>query len=82
VTLARGDEVAVSRRVSEMLETCNGCGRAHDVAGWRRLELVDRLADERLTQVVTSWQNEVIIEVRRCACGELMARKRTRSLME
>jgi hypothetical protein len=60
-----------------MLATCHGCGHARDSTEWGRLELVDRLAHERLAAVVTSWPVQVTIEVRRCTCGELMARMGT-----
>jgi hypothetical protein len=56
--------------------TCAGCGHAHDAASWRRLELVDRIARERLAAVVTTWPDGISVEVRRCTCGDLMARNR------
>jgi hypothetical protein len=56
--------------------TCAGCGHAHDASAWRLLELVDRIARERLTEVVTTWPDELTVEVRRCTCGGLMARRR------
>jgi hypothetical protein len=58
------------------MATCTGCGRAHDASSWRRLELVDRIARDRLAAVVTSWPAEIAVEVRRCNCGDLMARSR------
>jgi hypothetical protein len=57
-----------------MLATCNACGHARGAAEWGRLELVDRLVEDRLAAVVTSWPARTAIEVRRCTCGELMAR--------
>jgi hypothetical protein len=59
---------------SSTLAPCASCGRAHAISAWRRLELVDRIEQDRLAMVVTSWPLEVAIEVRRCTCGELMAR--------
>jgi hypothetical protein len=57
-----------------MLATCNACGHARSDVEWGRLELVERLARDRLADVVTTWPAEATIEVRRCSCGELMAR--------
>jgi hypothetical protein len=59
-----------------LVATCAGCGHAHDAAAWRRLALVDRFALDRLTEVVTIWPAGMAIEVRRCTCGGLMARRR------
>jgi len=54
---------------------CSHCGRAFEPDSWRALELVERIADERMRDFVTNWRDEVTIEARRCTCGRVIARK-------
>jgi hypothetical protein len=54
---------------------CRHCGEVHDVDAWREFELLDQIESERLCALVTSWPDEAVIEVRRCTCGEVAARK-------
>jgi hypothetical protein len=46
---------------------------------WRELELVERLACERVREIVTAWPDDTTIEVRRCRCGHVIARKSERA---
>ena len=54
---------------------CSRCGVALDARGWGRLELVERVAPERVQEHVTSWPSGTTIEVRKCPCGTALARK-------
>jgi hypothetical protein len=54
---------------------CRRCGEVHDADAWRRFELLDQIESERLCALVTNWPDDIVIEVRRCACGEVTARK-------
>jgi DNA-directed RNA polymerase subunit N (RpoN/RPB10) len=54
---------------------CSQCGLAFEANSWHELELVERIADERVRDFVTSWRDDVMIEVRRCTCGRVIARK-------
>ncbi len=54
---------------------CSGCGAAFETHAWRRLELVERVGPERVREVLTTWPDDVIVEVRRCLCGRALARK-------
>jgi hypothetical protein len=51
---------------------------AYDARAWRGFELVEQIAGERLRAFVTSWPDDAVIEVRRCACGQVVARKSRR----
>jgi hypothetical protein len=53
---------------------CSLCGRLLEAQAWRDLELVERIASERVREFVTSWADDTTIEVRRCACGRAIAR--------
>jgi hypothetical protein len=55
---------------------CSRCDLTFDAHFWGELELVDRIASERVRAFVTSWADDAAIEVRRCACGQIMARTR------
>jgi hypothetical protein len=54
---------------------CSRCGMDCDVQAWRGLDLVERVASDRVREFVTIWPDDTVIEVRRCACGQLIARK-------
>jgi len=55
---------------------CSRCGVVFDETAWRALVLVERIASERVRALVTTWQSDVSIEVRRCrVCGDRIARK-------
>jgi hypothetical protein len=56
---------------------CGRCGAAFEEQAWRRLELVERVAAERVRELVTRWPDETGIDVRRCVCGRALARKAT-----
>jgi hypothetical protein len=47
----------------------------HDILTWRGLELLDQIASDRVCEFVTTWPDNVVIEVRRCPCGQVTARK-------
>ncbi len=55
--------------------SCSRCGVGCDAQAWREFELVERVASERLQEFVTIWPDDTVIEVRRCACGQVVARK-------
>jgi hypothetical protein len=55
--------------------TCSQCGLAFAAQAWRELELVERIGSERIREFVTSWPDDTNVEVRRCACGRVTARK-------
>lgn len=42
--------------------------------GWQSLELVERIASDKVREFVTIWPADRAIEVRRCACGLPIAR--------
>ena len=42
------------------------------------LELVERIDGERVREILTSWPDAAVIEVRRCTCGQVVARKACR----
>jgi hypothetical protein len=54
---------------------CTQCGLAFEADAWHALELVERIADERVRDLVTNWRDEATIEARRCRCGRVLARK-------
>jgi hypothetical protein len=54
---------------------CGRCGLAFAAQAWRELELVERIGSERIREFVTSWPDDTSVEVRRCACGRVTARK-------
>jgi hypothetical protein len=55
---------------------CGRCRREYAEAVWGSLELVERLVAARIRAMVTSWPDDVAIEIRRCrACQGVIARK-------
>jgi hypothetical protein len=57
------------------LEECGRCGVAYDADEWCEFQLVDRMTSEQVREFVTNWPDYMVIEVRRCACGQVIARK-------
>ncbi|MGO9834164.1 MAG: hypothetical protein ACLP1X_08120 [Polyangiaceae bacterium] len=47
----------------------------YDANAWREFQLVDRMTSEQVREFVTNWPDCAEIEVRRCACGQVIARK-------
>jgi hypothetical protein len=70
--LAREPRIEVSRVSST---SCSQCGAAFEKLAWRKLELVERVALERVRELVTIWPEGTAIEVRLCVCGRPLARK-------
>jgi hypothetical protein len=64
-----------STRADEAHPRCSHCGRVHDPQAWRGFELLDLIASDRVCAFATSWPDDVVIEVRRCTCGQVTARK-------
>jgi hypothetical protein len=54
---------------------CIRCALALDPSAWRDLELVERIASERVRELVNGWPEGATVEVRRCTCGHVIARK-------
>jgi hypothetical protein len=55
---------------------CGRCRREYAEAVWGSLELVERLVAAHIRGMVTSWPDDVAIEIRRChACQAVIARK-------
>jgi hypothetical protein len=54
---------------------CSRCGVAFEPRAWRTFELVEQIASDRVREFVTIWPDHAVIEVRRCACGQIIARK-------
>ena len=48
---------------------------AHEAKAWRELELVETIGSERIREFALSWPNDTSVEVRRCTCGRVTARK-------
>ncbi len=61
---------------------CGRCGAFLEAQAWCELELLARVAPERVRELVTSWPEDTSIEVRRCACGCELARKTTAAAMK
>ena len=71
---------AVAMRPNDFSHLCDAtncarCGRAIDARAWRALSLVERVVPERVREHLTTWPSGAEIEVRRCACGQTLARK-------
>jgi hypothetical protein len=66
----------LSTPTGEASAPCSACGLA--TAAWDELELVERIVSERVQELVTSWPDAEAIEVRRCPCGQIIARKSRR----
>jgi hypothetical protein len=63
----------------ERVKRCGRCRREYNLDAWDRLELIEWMAADAIRALVTSWPQEVAIEVRRCrACQAPIARKKTR----
>ena len=58
---------------------CGQCGRSNSPATWHRLPLVEVLSGERLHDNVTRWPCDTCVEIRRCECGQPIARKARRA---
>jgi hypothetical protein len=68
--------------VPERAKHCGRCRREYNFDAWERLELVEWMAADAIRGLVTSWPQEIAIEVRRCrACGAPIARKNTRPVL-
>ncbi|HEY2512717.1 MAG TPA: hypothetical protein VGI39_17740 [Polyangiaceae bacterium] len=46
-----------------------------DARAWRALGLVERVVPERVREHLSTWPSGAEIEIRRCACGQALARK-------
>jgi len=59
-----------------MSAICAHCGRVYDGRSFDALDLVDRLRHEHLRDLLVQWPwaEGTELEVRRCACGERLAR--------
>jgi hypothetical protein len=58
------------------LVRCSRCGVVFDAARWQQLVLLERIGSDHVRTLVTSWRDDVSIEVRTCvSCGDPIARK-------
>jgi hypothetical protein len=62
-------------RIDDAPPRCCRCGLEVDSGAWPELALVEQIEGERIREHVTSWPDYAVIEVRRCACGQEIARK-------
>jgi hypothetical protein len=71
--------IGTERRVAQAgarTMRCGRCRREYAEAVWGSLELVERLVPARIRSMVTSWPDDVAIDIRRChACQGVIARK-------
>jgi hypothetical protein len=60
------------------IHRCVRCGLVLEGSAWRDLELVERIACEKVRELVTGWPDDTAIEARKCTCGHVIARKAER----
>jgi hypothetical protein len=53
---------------------CGRCGLSCSDPAWFEFELLERMASDRIRELVTRWPDQAAIEVRRCTCGHVIAR--------
>ena len=60
--------------------TCGKCQAGYDGARWRSLVLLEELRHDQLGDILSAWpwQLDVVLEVRRCRCGQPVARLSSR----
>jgi hypothetical protein len=56
---------------------CAHCDAVYDRAGWTALPLIETVAPSVVQRYVVNWPLEDAIEVRRCACGLELVRRRS-----
>jgi hypothetical protein len=69
---------AAARAPAPALVRCSRCDVVFDAVGWQALVLLERIGSDHVRTLVTSWRDDVSIEVRKCvSCGDPIARKRS-----
>jgi hypothetical protein len=60
-------------------KVCGGCGASYDTRAWEALESCGALAADAVKDVVTTWPESAVIDLRRCSrCRMVLARRRLR----
>jgi hypothetical protein len=54
---------------------CVACSAVHHAKSWQALPVAARLGAHEVSRNVVDWPEGMLVEVRRCTCGQLMARK-------
>jgi hypothetical protein len=65
-----------------VLSPCGHCGEPCAPGAWKEFERVGQIASERVREFVTSWPDSAVIDVRRCRCGHVIARKSRAPMMK
>jgi hypothetical protein len=54
---------------------CQSCRASYESGAWGALPIVAEVAPNEVRSMVEDWPSGLLVRVRRCACGQPMARK-------